>query len=189
MSGADEEPLPLYGLPDDWPGERRRRSHGGQRGSDVLDTWSGSHHVPGSDGAIVVCSQRRAIHRGPPAGPPPVTGPEHLIRFDAALEAMLSAHEDELAALRSTAGRPAVDRLVYELDDAAHRIGHDAASWQPSQLTIDGNSVEAIEITHDGWWLVLHIGSGEVADVYVYGPPASRPTPLVLQSVSAAAYQ
>jgi hypothetical protein len=82
-----------------------------------------------------------------------------------------------------------MDRLVYELDEAARRIGHDAASWQPSQLTIDASSVEAIEITHDGWWLVLHIGIGEVADVYVYGPPGARATPLALQSISAAAYQ
>ena len=189
MSGAGEEPLPLYGLPDDWPDERRLRSHGGQRGREVLDIWSGSHCVPGSEGAIVVCSQRRAIHGGPAAGSPRVTGPEHLIRFDAALEAMLTAHEDELAALRRTSGRPAMDRLVYELDEAAQRIGHDAASWQASQLTIDGTTVEAIEMTHDGWWLVLHIGIGEVADVYVFGPPGARPTTLVLQSISAAAYQ
>jgi hypothetical protein len=136
---------------------------------------------------IVVCSQRRAIHGA--AGSPRVTGPEHLIRFDAGLEAMLSAHEDELAALRRMSGRPAVDRLVYELDEAARRIGHDAASWQASQLTIDGTTVEAIEMTHDGWWLVLHIGTGEVADLYVFGPPGARPTPLALQSVNAAAYQ
>jgi hypothetical protein len=102
---------------------------------------------------------------------------------------MLSAHEDELAALRRTSGRPAMDRLVYELDEAARRRGHDAASWQPSHLTIDGSTAEAIEMTHDGWWLVLHIGIGEVADVYVFGPPGARPTPLVLQSVSATAYQ
>jgi hypothetical protein len=102
---------------------------------------------------------------------------------------MLSAHEDELAELRTTSGRPAVDRLVYELDEAARRIGHDATSWEASQLTIDGRSVEAIEITHDGWWLVLHIGIGEVADVYVYGPPGARPTPLALGSVNAAAYR
>jgi hypothetical protein len=171
------KPLPLYGLPDDWPGDRRRRSHGGQRGSDVVDIWSGSHGVPGSDGAIVVCSQRRAIHR-----------PEHLIRFDAAFEVILTAHQDELAELRRTSGRPAMDRLTCELDETAQRIGHDVASWQPSQLTIDGNGVEAIEITHDGWWLVLHIGIGEVADVYVFGPPGTRPTPLALQSVSATAY-
>ena len=189
MSGAAEESLPLYGLPDDWPGDRRLRSHGRQRGSEVLDTWSGSHRVPGGYDAIVVCSQRRAIHGGLAAGPPRVTGPEHLIRFDAALEAMLSAHEDELAALRRTSGRPAMDRLVYELDETARRIGHDAASWQPSQLTIDGSTAEAIEMTHDGWWLVLHIGIGEVADVYVFGPPGARPTPLVLQSVRTTAYQ
>lgn len=137
MNGAGEEPLPLYGLPDYWPGERRRRSHGGQRGRDVLDIWSGNHCVPGSDGAIVVCSQRRAIHGRPAAGRPRVTGPKHLIRFDAALEAMLTAHEDELAELRRTSGRPARDRLVFELDEAAQRIGHDAASWQASQLTIE----------------------------------------------------
>jgi hypothetical protein len=188
MSGAGEEPLPLYGLPDDWPGERRRTSHGGHRGSDVLDTWSSGHRVAGSDGEIVVCSQRRAIHGGPPAGPPRVTGPEHLIRYDAALAAILSAHEDELAELRRTTGPPAVRRRVLELDEAARRIGHAAASWQPSQLTIDGRSVAAIELTHDGWWLVLHIGIGELADVYVIGPPGARPAPLALQSVSAAAY-
>jgi hypothetical protein len=188
MSGAREEPLSLYGLPHDWPGERRRLSHGGGRDSDVLDTWSGSHRVPGSDATIVVCSQRRAHHGGPIAGSR-VTGPEHLIRFDAAFEVMLTAHEDELAALRRTSGKPAMDRLVYQLDETARRIGHDAASWQPSQLTIDGSSVEAIEITHDGWWLVLHLGIGEVADVYVYGPPSARPTPLALQSINTAAYQ
>jgi ABC-type bacteriocin/lantibiotic exporter with double-glycine peptidase domain len=102
---------------------------------------------------------------------------------------MLTAHEDELAELRRTSGRPARDRLVFELDEAAQRIGHDAASWQASQLTIDGTTVEAIEMTHDGWWLVLHIGTGEVADVYVFGPPGGRPTPLALQSVNEAAYQ
>ena len=78
---------------------------------------------------------------------------------------------------------------MYELDEAARRIGHDAASWQPSQLTIDGTIVEAIELTHDGWWVVLHIGIDEVADVCVFGPPGTRTTPLVLQSASAAAYQ
>ena len=179
----------MYGLPDDWPGERGRRSHGGRHGSDVLDIWSGSHRVPGSDGAIVVCSQRRAIHEAPAAGSPRVTGPEHLIRFDAAFEAMLTAHEDELAELRRTSARPARDRLVYELDDAARRIGQDAASWRPSQLTIDGSRVDAIEMTYEGWWLVLHIGIGEVADVYVFGPPGARPAPLVLQSVSASPSQ
>jgi hypothetical protein len=189
MSGVGEEPLPLYGLPDDWSGERHRRSHGGQRGSDVLDVWSGSHRVAGSDGEIVCCSQRRAIHGGPVAGSPRVTGPEHLIRFDAAFDAMLSAHEDELAALRSTSGSPAVKRRVHELDEAARRIGDDGAAWQRSQLTIDGNTVEAIEITHDRWWLVVHIGIGEVADVYVFGPAGARPAPLALQSVSAATYQ
>jgi len=187
MSGGGEEPLPSYGLPGDWAGERRRTSHGGQRGSDVLDVWSGGHHVPGGDGAIVVCSQRRAIHGA--GGSPRVTGPEYLIRSDAALAAMLSAHESELTALRETRGSTVVKRRVFELDQAARRIGYDAASWQPSQLTIDGTAVEAIEITHGGWWLVLHIGLGEVADVYVYGPPGARPTPLALQSVSPAGYQ
>lgn len=189
MSSAVEEPLPLYGLAGDWRGERRRRSRGGSRGSDVLDIWSGSHCAPGTDGAVVVCSQRRAFHGGPALASPRVTGPEHLIRFDAAFEMILAARQDELAALRRTSGRPAMDRLTYELDETAQRIGHDAASWQPSQLTIDGRGVEAIEITHDGWWVVLHIGIGEVADVYVFGPPGARPTPLVLQSVTEAAYQ
>jgi hypothetical protein len=82
-----------------------------------------------------------------------------------------------------------MDRLTYELDETAQRIGHDAASWQPSQLTIDASSVEAIEMTHDGWWVVLHIGIGEVADVFVFGPPGNRPTSLALQSVSPTAYQ
>jgi hypothetical protein len=102
---------------------------------------------------------------------------------------MLTAHEDELAELRRTSARPARDRLVYELDDAARRIGQDAASWRPSQLTIDGSRVDAIEMTYEGWWLVLHIGIGEVADVYVFGPPGARPAPLVLQSVSASPSQ
>jgi hypothetical protein len=186
---GEEEPLPLYGLPDDRPGERRRMSHGGLRGGEVLDIWSGSHGVAGSEGAIVVCSQRRAIHGGSTAGSPRLTGPEHLIRYDAALEATLSAHEDELAELRRTRGRPAMGRLVHELDEAAKRIGRDATAWQDSQLTIDGDAVEAIEIAHDGWWLVLHIGSGEVADVYVFGPPGTRPTPLALKGISAADYQ
>lgn len=82
-----------------------------------------------------------------------------------------------------------MDPLNNALYETAQRIGHDAASWQPSQLTIDGNRVEAIEMTHDGWWVVLHIGIGEVADVYVFGPPGTRPTPLALQSVSEAAYR
>jgi hypothetical protein len=68
-------------------------------------------------------------------------------------------------------------------------MADDATSWQPAQLTIDGRSVKAIELTHDGWWLVLHIGIAEVVDVYVFGPPGARPTPLVLQSVSETAYQ
>jgi hypothetical protein len=186
MGSAGQEPLPLYGLPDDWPGERHRRSHGGKRGSDVLDIWSGRHDVPGHDGAIVVCSQRRAIHGA--AGLRRVTGPDHLIKFDAALEMMLSAHEDELEALRVTSGSPAVSLRVHELHDEAQRIGHNAGSWQPSRLTIDGHRVEAVEMTHDGWWLVLHIGIGEVADVYVFGSPGERPTPLALQSVSTADY-
>jgi hypothetical protein len=75
------------------------------------------------------------------------------------------------------------------LDAAAQLIGRDATAWQDSQLTIDGHGVDAIEMTHEGWWLVLHIGTGGVADVYVVGPPGARPTPLVLQSVSAADYR
>ena len=82
-----------------------------------------------------------------------------------------------------------MDRLTYELVETAQRIGHDPASWQPSQLTIDGRGVEAIEIAHEGWWVVLHIGIGEVADVYAFGTPGTRPTPLILQSVTEAAYQ
>ena len=132
-----------------------------------------------------MCSQRRAIHGGPTAGSR-ITGPEHLIRFDAALEMILAAHQDELAALRETS--PPMDRLT-ELVEAARLIGGDAESWQPSQLTIDGSSVEAIEMTYAGWWVVLHIGIGEVADVYVFGPAGARPTPLGLQSVTQAAYQ
>jgi hypothetical protein len=159
MSSAVEEPLLQYGLVADWRGERRQRSRGGGRGQDVLDIWSGSHRVPGTDRAVVVCSQRRAIHGGPASGARRVTGPEHLIRFDAALEMILAAHQDELAALRRTSGKAARHRLTHELDETARQIGHDAASWQPSQLTIDGHRVEAIEIAHDGWWVVLHIGS------------------------------
>ena len=102
---------------------------------------------------------------------------------------ILAAHQDDAAALRVTSGTPAVHRLTDELVETAQRIGHDAAAWQPSQLTIDGRGVEAIEIAHEGWWVVLHIGIGEVADVYVFGPPATRPSPLVLQSVAEAAYQ
>jgi hypothetical protein len=181
MSGDGEERLPVYGLPNDWPGERRLGAHG-------ADVWEG-HHAFENDDVIVVHVQRRAIHGALPRGSRRIIGPEHLIRFDAALDAMLSAHGSELAAVRSSSGTAAMKLRVRDLDEAARRIGHDAASWQPSELTIDGSRVEAIEITHDGWWLVLHIGIGEVADVYVYGPPASRPTPLTLQSVSEAAYQ
>jgi aspartate racemase len=45
---------------------------------------------------------------------------------------MLTADEDELAALRRTSGRPAMDRLVYELDEAAQRIGHALGVLVPS---------------------------------------------------------
>ena len=189
MSGFDDEPLPLYGLPDDWPGERRRRSHLGRGGGELLDIWSGSHSVLGSEDGIVVCSQRRAIPGASVAGSPRVAKPERLIRFDAAFEAILTAHQAELAELRQTSGKPAMDRLTHELDETAERIADDPAAWQPSQLTIDGIDVEAIEITHDGWWAVLHIGTGEVADVFVVGPPGTRPTPLALKSVSADDYQ
>lgn len=54
---------------------------------------------------------------------------------------------------------------------------------------IDGRHAEAIEISHEGWWVVLHIGIGEFADVYVFGSPGTRPTPLELHSVTEAAYQ
>jgi hypothetical protein len=109
--------------------------------------------------------------------------------LDAAWDVIVSAHEGELEALRTTSGANAVRDRVGELDATAQQIANDAASWQPSHLTIDGSSVEASEMTHDGWWLVLYIGIDEVADVYVFGPPGTRPTPLVLQSVSAAAYE
>lgn len=46
----------------------------------------------------------------------------------------------------------------------------------------------AIETTWNGWWVVLHIGFGEVADVYAYGPPGTRPDPLALERVSTDAY-
>ncbi|MGA3362109.1 MAG: hypothetical protein ABSD82_08770 [Solirubrobacteraceae bacterium] len=75
------------------------------------------------------------------------------------------------------------------MDEAARRIGHDPASWSPSELTIDGRTVEAIEITYDGWWLVLHIGIGEVADVFVFGPPRRATHTAPTQSVSASACQ
>ena len=188
MTDVFEPPLPLYGLAADWPGERRRRSGGGRGGSELLDIWSGSHEAPGTRGAVVVCAQRRAIHGGPAAGSPRATGPAHLIRYDAAFELILSAHEDELASLRLAGETSAMRRLTYELDGTARRIGHDAGSWRPAQLTIDGRAVDAIGITYDGWWLVLYIGIGELADVYVFGPPGTRPAPLELQSVTEAAY-
>jgi hypothetical protein len=135
---------------------------------------------------IVVCSQRRAIHG---VGAPRVTGPEDLVRLDAAWEVIMGAHEGELEALRKTSGPAAGRHRANDLDQVAQRMADDATSWQPAQLTIDGRSVKAIELTHDGWWLVLHIGIAEVVDVYVFGPPGARPTPLVLQSVSETAYQ
>lgn len=186
MTSADEEPLPLYGLPDDWPGERSRRSHGGKRGSDVLDTWSCSHLVPASDDAIVVESQRRAIHGGGAAGSPRVTGPEHLVKADAALALILAANEAKLQALRQSGGdvRPPVSELW---EDAQH-VALDTAAWRHAELLLDSVAVDAIETTYEGWWLVLHIGDAEVADVYVYGPPRTRPDPLVLQRISDDAY-
>ena len=183
MSGADEEPLPLYGLPDSWPGEHRRRSHGGgRRGSDVLDTWSSGHSVPGGDGEIVVCSQRRAIHGALPAGSPRGDGPEHLVKADAALELILAANEAKLQALRERGGD--VRPPVKELRDAAERVALDASAWRPAELLIHGVAADAIETSYEGWWLVLHIGGDGIADVYVHGPPRARPEPLVLQRVS-----
>ena len=183
MSGAGEEPLPLYGLPDSWPGESRRRSHGGgERGSDVLDTWSFGHCVPGSDGEIVVCSQRRAIHGALPVGSPRVTGPLRLVKADAALELILAANERKLQALRESGGdvRPPTN----EFWEAAQRVALDRAAWRPAELLLDGVAADAIETSYEGWWLVLHIGIDGIADIYVYGPPRARPEPLVLHRVS-----
>ena len=183
MSGAGEEPLPLYGLPGSWPGERRRRSHGGgERGSDVLNRWSSSHCVPGSDGEIVVCSQRRAIHGAGSAGSPRVTGPVHLVKADAALAVILAANETKLQALRESGGH--VRPPVKELWEAAQRVALDTAAWRPAELLLDGVAADAIETSYEGWWLVLHIGVHGIADIYVYGPPRARPEPLVLQRVS-----
>ena len=70
-----------------------------------------------------------------------------------------------------------------ELWAAAQRVALDTAAWRPAELLVDGVAADAIEISDDGWWLVLHVGVEEVADVYVYGPPHARPEPLALQRI------
>jgi len=114
-----------------------------------------------------------------------VTGPEHLVKADAAIEVMLAANETRLQALRESGAD--VRPPAKELWEAAQGVALDLAAWGPAELILDG--VAAIETSYEGWWLVLHIGIGEVADVYVIGPTGTRPTPLALNSVSAAAYQ
>ena len=111
MSGANEEPLPLYGLPDDWPGERCLGAHD-------VDVWEG-HHVAENDDLVVVHIQRRAIHGGTHPGSPRVTGPEHLIRFDAAFEAMLRADQAMVSAREASR----LAHRAYDLATIAYRAG------------------------------------------------------------------
>jgi hypothetical protein len=193
MPHGPEEPLPLYGLAADWRGDRRRRERSSRKGSDVLTIWSGVHFTPGTGEEIVVRAQRRAIHRGPDPGALRVTGPEELVKRDAAWAMVAASRAAEGAALRAVTDPGDWKRVhaAYSeaIDDVAQEISREDERWKPADLTIDDAVVNAIEATcDDGWWVVLHIGVGEIADVFVYGPPGTRPTPLKLQSVSADAY-
>jgi hypothetical protein len=115
-----------------------------------------------------------------------VTGPEHLVKADAALAVMLAANEAKLEALREGGGD--VRPPVSELWEDAQRVALDTAAWRHAELILDGVALDAIETNYEGWWLVLHIGVAGVADVYVYGPPHARPDPLVLERISDDAY-
>jgi hypothetical protein len=189
MAPTFEEPLPMYGLTEAWRGDRRRRERGGRTGSDVLDVWAGVHYTPNTGEEIVVRTQRRAIHGGPDPAAPRVTGPEQLVKHDAAWSMVEASRAADFAALRA-ATDPGEWRRVHAayskaMDDDAERISRDDGQWQPVDLTIDGSTVDAIEATWEGWWVVLHIGVGEIADVLIYGPSSARPMPLQLQSLSA----
>jgi hypothetical protein len=141
---------------------------------------------------MVVHVQRHAMHGGPP-GSPRTSGPEHLIRFDAAFAVMLAADEARLAALRERGdrhdgSRDAMFRAVHDLNAEAERIARDGAAWRPARLTVDGEPVEAIGLTYEGWPLILHVGTSAIVDIYVYGPPPAFTEPLALSRVRAAAY-
>ncbi|MGD0198412.1 MAG: hypothetical protein ABSC56_10990 [Solirubrobacteraceae bacterium] len=192
MAQVPEEHLPLYGLAADWRGDRRLREHGGRKSSDVLNVWAGVHYTPVTGEEIVVRTQRRAIDGGLDPEAPPVTGSEQLVKLDAAWAMVAASRAADGAALRE-ATDPSDWKRVHaaysqEMDDVAQEISRQDEHWKAADLTIDGVAVNAIEATCDGWWVVLHLGVGEVADVFVYGPPGARPTPLKLETVSADAY-
>ncbi|HEY1778392.1 MAG TPA: hypothetical protein VGG41_19705 [Solirubrobacteraceae bacterium] len=132
------------------------------------------------------------MHGGPP-GSPRLGGPEHLIRFDAAFAVMLAANEARIGELRERGdkhdgNRDVMFRAVHDLNADAERIACDDAAWGPARLTVDGEPVEAIGLTYEGWPLILHVGTSAIADIYVYGPPRAFTEPLALSRVSAAAY-
>jgi hypothetical protein len=181
VARGPEERLPLYGLVEQWRGIRRVGGHGAAGNPDVWDQWEARHELSDCEhDAIVVHTQRRAIHGGLPMVGPRVTGAEHLIKSDAVFAAMLRAEGK-----RDPAG---LKRKVEELHQTSLKIANDATAWKPGALLIDGRRVAGIETNWDGWWVVLHIGFDEVADVYVYGPPGSKPNPLALEQLAAETY-
>jgi hypothetical protein len=181
VARGPEAPLSLYGLSEQWSGTRRSGGHGHAGNPEVWDQWDAIHERSTIDNdAIVVHTQRRAIHGGLPMVGPRTTGPEDLIKSDAVFAAMLACEGQ-----RDRAGlRDKVEALHAE----CRKIGTDEASWHPAQLTIDGKQVVGVATDWNGWWVVLHVGIDETADVYVYGPPGTKPDPLALEQVSLDAY-
>jgi hypothetical protein len=181
-----EEPeLPVYGLVGGL-----RASDGFTRGpatsGGVWDAWHQPYSLPDRpDDALCVYTQRRAIHRdGKPLATLRVTGPVALIRSDAARAVMLRADDARLVELRRSGDTEALRERVNELVMTADRIGEDDHAWRPAPLTIDGEPVEAVELDWEGWWVLIHVGVGKLADVYVFGPPGSKPEPLELETIT-----
>lgn len=180
---ASEEPrLPIHGLVGGRlvPGVSRGRSFG------VLDVWEERYVLPESEDEerpVRVHSQRRAIHGGSRAvGTPLTAGPSELVRYDAASQVVLSANEERFVELRERGDSEARHELARELSEIAEQLSEDDLAWRAVPITIDGDPVEAIELECEGWWVVLHVGRGKIADVWVCGPPGTRPDTLALET-------
>lgn len=181
-AAREEQRLPMYGL----VGGRRVPgiSRGGRPGR--WDSWEERYLWPDmqdEDQPIKVHAQRRAIHGGGTSvGSRRVTGSLDLVRSDAAWAVIMCATEEHLGEIRRTHGPQALRERSQELFAASLRLGEDESAWRPAQLTIDSEPVDAIELNWEDSWVVLHIGHDKVADVWVCGPPGTKPEPLAVDA-------
>jgi hypothetical protein len=151
--------------------------------------WYAPYVLPGNaEEAIRVRTSRRAVAAGSQRRARSIDES----RSEAVGELLMHANRNRLSELHARAqakgDKDAVRERLEELFETAGGIGADDSAWLPARLTIDDEPVEAIELEWDGWWLVLHVNEGAVADVWVSGPPDSKPDRLILEAIDTSAY-